>query len=204
MKNYTLLAALALLTTSCQSDLKNNPSTTNKVTTSTTLPIAQPAQTTETNGFELSDTVIGTTANKSVKACLPLKTPIPAPNFNVTLTKSALNGTATPSVSDGQLCINYVPNPNFSGKDQFDFKVCNGAADCMVKTWKINVKADVEQVSSTEITTVRSKTGLKKETLPVGDNLLPTPPPPPTVNRRTLFDPNAKNEDGYVPKSNNQ
>ena len=200
MKINALLAVLALLIASCQSDPKNNPSTTNAATSSTTPPIAQPAQTPATNGFELSDTLIGTTANQSVKVCLSLKTPIPAPNFNVTLTKSALNGTATPSVSEGQLCINYVPNPNFSGKDQFDFKVCNGAADCIVKTWKINVKADVKQEASTETTTVRSKTGLKKETPPVDDNLLPTPPPP-TVNRRTLFDPNAKNEDGYVPKN---
>ena len=203
MKINALLAVSALLLASCQSDPKSNLSTTNAATTSTTLPIAQAAQTPETNGFELADTLIGTTANKSVKVCLPLKTPIPAPNFNVTLTKSALNGTATPSVSGGQLCISYVPTPNFSGKDQFDFKVCNGTTDCMVKTWKINIKADVEQESSTETTTVRSKTGLKKETPPVDDNLFTTPPTPP-VNRRALFDPNAKNEDGYVPKNNNQ
>ena len=133
MKINALLAVLALIT-SCQSDPKNNLSITNAATSSTTPPIAQPAQTPATHGFELLDTLIGTTANKSVKRCLPLKTPIPAPNFNVTLTKSALNGTATPSVSDGQLCINYVPNPNFSGKDQFDFKVCNGTADCIMKT----------------------------------------------------------------------
>ena len=117
MKINALLAVLALLIASCQSDPKNNPSTTNAVTSSTTPTINQPAQTPATNGFELSDTLIGTTVNKSVKVCLPLKTPIPAPNFNVRLTKTALNGTATPSVSDGQLCINYVPNPNFSGKD---------------------------------------------------------------------------------------
>ena len=203
MKINALLAVLALLITSCQSDPKNNLSITNAATSSTTPPIAQPAQTPATHGFELLDTLIGTTANKSVKRCLPLKTPIPAPNFNVTLTKSALNGTATPSVSDGQLCINYVPNPNFSGKDQFDFKVCNGTADCIMKTWKVDVRNDAKKEAAAETTTVRSKTGLKKETLPVEDNLLPTTPPP-TVNRRSLFDPNTKNEDGYVPKSNNQ
>ena len=199
MKINTLLAVLALLIASCQSDPKNNPSTTNAVTTSTSLPIVQPAQTPATNGFELLDTLIGTTANKSVKLCLPLKTPIPAPNFNVSLTKSALNGTATPSVSDGQLCISYVPNPNFSGKDQFDFKVCNGAADCMVKTWKVEVQKEASDAS----TTVRVKASSKKETLPVEGYISPTPPSP-TVNRRTLFDPNAKNEDGYAPKNNNQ
>ena len=203
MKINALLAVLALLIASCQSDPKNNLSSTNAVTISTTPPIQQPAQTPATNGFELADTLIGTAANKLVKVCLPLKTPIPVPNFNVRLTKTALNGTATPSVSDGQLCINYVPNPNFSGKDQFDFKVCNGAADCIVKTWKVEVKAEIEQEARIETATISPKNVLKKETLPVEGNPLPTSPPP-TVNRRTLFDPNAKNEDGYAPKTNNQ
>ena len=64
MKINTLLAVLALLIASCQSDPKNNPSTTIAATSSTTPTINQPAQTPATNGFELSDTVIGTTANK--------------------------------------------------------------------------------------------------------------------------------------------
>jgi hypothetical protein len=203
MKVNALLAVLLVLLSSCQSDPKSNLSTTNEATLSTTATTPQPVKTSATNDFELTDTSITTTVNKSVRLCLPLKTPIPAPNFNVVLTKSAINGTATPSVSDGQLCINYVPNANFTGKDQFDFKICNGASDCMTKTWKVVVGKEfgkeISEESSSETETMRPKNVQKKEALPAENPISPTPP----VTRRSLFDPNAKNEDGYAPKNNN-
>ncbi|NJN34532.1 MAG: tandem-95 repeat protein, partial [Saprospiraceae bacterium] len=48
-----------------------------------------------------------------------------------TLCNAPKNGTAsTPSVSGGQVCVNYTPNPNFVGQDTVCIIVCDAAGKC--------------------------------------------------------------------------
>lgn len=202
--NYALLGVFLLILNACNSDsTKNENKVTDGVATATT---QQSSSKVGTGDFNLTDTTIKTGVGKEIKICLPIGTKVDKPNFTITTTKPPLYGTMTPSVSGNNLCFDYTPNTVFEGLDQFDCKVCMTSSGlCQEKTWYVEVKKeaskDVTKAVSKPVSQSSSPVSVKSEKKKEEPKIVV--PPPAIPARSTIFDPEKKNNDGYVPKNDN-
>lgn len=198
-----LCLALFLALMGCES---NSTQPNNAVASPNTTTQDDVAQVRATASFDLADTSIQTTVGKAKELCLTLSSTEQAPDFTVELTKPALNGKLTPSVSGKEFCLYYVPNPDFSGRDQFDFKICHKGV-CLEKTWFARVQknsSNANQQTRDPLSTTASESSdisPTKTTTSKKQTTMPTVPAAPTSSG--IFDVNKKNEDGYVPKNDN-
>ncbi|MDZ7900148.1 MAG: Ig-like domain-containing protein [Arcicella sp.] len=73
--------------------------------------------------------------------CLPIADPDNNDTHTVTVCGAAKNGTATPTVNNvtHQVCLNYTPNPNFTGQDSVCVTICDAAGLCVNVTIPITV-----------------------------------------------------------------
>ena len=206
--NYALLGVFLLILNACNIDSnKNENKVTDGVATATN---QQSSSKVELGDFDLIDTTLKTSVGKQIKICLPIGTKVDKPNFTVTTSKPPLYGTLTPSVSDNNLCFDYTPNTVFEGLDQFDCKVClTSSGFCQEKTWYVDVKKEatkgIAKENSISISKPVSQTASSASVKPEKKKEEPkiVVPPPAIPARSTIFDPDKKNNDGYVPKNDN-
>ena len=192
--SYIIIGILFLILNACNSDTKK---TENAVTQPTS---QQSPPKIEIGDFSLADATLMTNVDKPLKLCLPIETKAEKPSFTVTATKSPLNGTVTLSVVGNTLCFDYKPNSGFDGLDQFDCKVClTSSGFCQEKTWRIEVKKETTKTITPAPSTPKTPVVVKKKEEPK----IETPPPSVLPTRSTIFDPEKKNNDGYVPKNEN-
>ena len=195
-----LMACFAFLN-GCAADGKQGSetaATTTKDRGQSTTPITQ----NQAPDFEIKNTVIQTTVGKTAKLCVPIQTQEANPFFKVTLSRSALFGKVTPSVSGNQICFEYTPPQNFKGKDQFDCTICSASGICHDETWYADV---VETTAAAAILPQKTEAAeptktSKKRAQPkvkMGESLPIYVP----AARPSIFDNDKKNTDGYVPKN---
>ena len=195
-KNYTstqcaFWGVLCLILTACNSDTKHIEQST---TSESNTPSNKAIQPKVEGDFSVADSNLITAIGLPTQLCLPIVSKTANPSFTVTATKSPLFGSITPSVNTGILCLNYKPNSAFEGLDQFDCKIClTNTGFCQEKTWYVEVKKDMPKpfapVSASPIAKPKRK---KEESVYY---------PPSQSASSTIFDPNKKNNDGYVPKN---
>jgi Bacterial Ig domain len=104
-----------------------------------------------------------------------------------TLICNPTQGTATPSVSNGQVCVSYTPTAGFTGQDSVCVRVCDQAGNCDTVKIKINViqtcvtvtlKVLLEgpyDVATGRMSTVLNQRGLLPGQTPIGLFAVPTP-----------------------------
>jgi gliding motility-associated-like protein len=84
-------------------------------------------------------TLISIFRDSTFNGCYPIVDPDLSDTHTVTICGNPKNGTVRPSVTNGQVCINYQPNPRFVGQDSVCLTICDNTGLCTSKTWKINV-----------------------------------------------------------------
>ena len=75
-------------------------------------------------------TPIYTQKDSTATVCMPISDQDAGSTFTATLCATPLHGTATPSVSGNQLCVRYVPTPNYGGSDNVCVRVCDNTGLC--------------------------------------------------------------------------
>ena len=194
----TFLCLLSILLNACNFDYKNQKQT--AADESNQITIQKLLTKVESSDFNIPDTLFKTSSGKQMTFCLPIVTKINKPNFSVTTTLNPLHGTLTPSVSGNVLCFDYTSIAGFVGLDQFDCKIClKTSGFCEEKTWHIEVAVKNETVVSKSLpNTGAPQKSVKKKVEAQTEVLPPTLPA-----RKSIFDSEKKNNDGYVPKNNN-
>ena len=86
-------------------------------------------------------TLITLTQDSTFNGCYPIIDPDLGDTHTVTVCGAAKNGGARPSISNGQVCINYVPNRGFRGQDSVCLTICDNTGLCTTQTWQIRVNA---------------------------------------------------------------
>ncbi|MBL7818435.1 MAG: hypothetical protein JNL70_25715 [Saprospiraceae bacterium] len=202
-KNYMTITSLNVVVLMTCISACNSDQTTAKSNSSVKSDATAQQNKLEIGDFTLPDTILRMKVNEIGKVCLPIKSESNGSNFSVTVTKPTLNGTVTPSVNGNDICISFVPKSNFAGLDEFDCKVClTNSGFCQEKTWRIAVSGEIKSVEKEETSSAtKSKSpSPSKNTTKTTETTTPTPPTP---SRSSIFDPEKKNNDGYVPGNNN-
>lgn len=89
----------------------------------------------------VNPTLITVVQDSTFNGCYPIIDPDLGNTHTVIVCGNPRNGTATPSISNGQVCINYKPNARFTGQDSICLTICDNAGLCISKTWNIRVLA---------------------------------------------------------------
>jgi hypothetical protein len=137
--------------------------------------------------FDMVDTTLSTGMGSKTRVCVAVQSEETTPNYNIRITKPPLNGSLTPLLSGSELCFDYTPNADFTGKDPFEFSICNTSGYCLDKTWFVAVKGKA-------VSTPKEKTG----TNPID---IKTDVPVAPANNSSIFDPAKKNRDNYNPNN---
>jgi gliding motility-associated-like protein len=69
--------------------------------------------------------------DSSVKQCFPITATATDSVFTTALCDSTKHGKITHSIVNKQLCIEYIPNEAYNGKDSVCIKVCNSVGSCV-------------------------------------------------------------------------
>jgi large repetitive protein len=94
----------------------------------------------------VNPTLITVIQDSTFNGCYPIIDPDLGDTHTVTVCGSPKNGTGRPSISNGQVCINYKPNPRFNGQDSICLTICDQTGLCTSKTWYIRVSACFDTV----------------------------------------------------------
>jgi Bacterial Ig domain len=80
----------------------------------------------------VSDVVINTPEDSLKTYCLPITDPETSDNHTVTVCGAATQGTAVGTVNNAthELCVQYTPNPAFTGRDSVCYIVCDNQGGC--------------------------------------------------------------------------
>jgi len=90
-------------------------------------------------------------------ACYPFSDPDIADTFTGQLCSGTINGQANLSIQGNELCLEYIPNSNFVGKENICIQVCDQAGACDSITVPINIYAStntppsIQAIPSSEI-----------------------------------------------------
>ena len=90
---------------------------------------------------KVTPTLISLVQDSTFNGCYPIIDPDLGDTHTVTVCGAARNGTARPSISNGQVCINYVPNRGFRGQDSVCLTICDNTGLCTTQTWQIRITA---------------------------------------------------------------
>ena len=82
---------------------------------------------------------ITTKQDSTVTVCTTITDPDAGSVFTATLCNTPLNGIATPSVNGNQLCVRYVPNADYAGRDEICVRVCDNLGFCTNVTIPVTV-----------------------------------------------------------------
>ena len=82
---------------------------------------------------------ITTKQDSTVTVCTTITDPDAGSVFTASLCNTPLNGTATPSVNGTQLCVRYVPNADYAGRDEICVRVCDNLGFCTNVTIPVTV-----------------------------------------------------------------
>jgi hypothetical protein len=81
-----------------------------------------------------------TPEDEAITICQTITEPDAGDTHTATLCQAPTNGTAsTPSVSGGQVCVTYTPNPNFYGTDTLCVIVCDSGSPSKCDTIKVPI-----------------------------------------------------------------
>ena len=81
--------------------------------------------------------------------CYPIIDPDLGDAHTVTICGNPRNGTAQPTIANGQVCIRYIPNQRFTGLDSVCLTICDQTGLCTSQTWPIRVTACLDTVPPT-------------------------------------------------------
>ena len=91
-------------------------------------------------------TLILVIQDSTFNGCFPIVDPDLGDRHTVTMCGNPKNGTARPSVTNGQLCINYQPNPRFIGQDSVCLTICDSTGLCTSNIWNIRVSPCLDTI----------------------------------------------------------
>jgi large repetitive protein len=137
-------------------DNQNNCTTTNVPVTITSLPVAPVVV---VPPFVVPEDSLGT-------ICTPIIDANAGDTHTVTFCGNIKNGTAMAQVVNGQLCITYIPNPNFFGQDSICVRVCDQTGLCT------NVKVPVTVVNRNDAPIAIGDINITTVNVTVGGNVL--------------------------------
>ncbi len=82
----------------------------------------------------IPDLTVTTPEDTPITVCLPISDPDANSIFTASLCGSPSNGTITagPTVIGNQVCVTYMPNPDFNGTDQVCITICDNSLDSLL------------------------------------------------------------------------
>jgi|GEM_PF-866290 len=105
----------------------------------------------------VNDTTVTTNEDGPVTVCIPVSDADSGQTYSVSSCGSPLNGTSTASISGGQVCITYTPNPNFNGTDNLCVLICDNGSPSLCDTSFVTITVtpvnDSPVVNDTAVTT---------------------------------------------------
>jgi gliding motility-associated-like protein len=87
----------------------------------------------------VNDTTITTNEDSPVTVCIPVSDADSGQTYSVSSCGSPLNGASVASISGGQVCITYTPNPNFNGADSLCVLICDNGIPSLCDTAFVNI-----------------------------------------------------------------
>jgi hypothetical protein len=138
--------------------------------------------------LSVTDSVVVTIPVDSTRTfCTPITDLDLGDVFAVQLICNPQNGTATPSVSNGSVCLTYKSNAGYLGKDSVCVRVCDQAGNCDTVKFKITVEPTCITVTlnvllegpystaTGRMSTILNQRGLLPGQTPIGVFATPTP-----------------------------
>lgn len=105
----------------------------------------------------INDTTITTTEDDTITICIPIVDADSSQNYSVSACGNPVNGSVTTSINNNQLCVVYIPDPDFYGTDSICLIVCDDGvpAGCDTVTIIIDVTPvnDAPVVSDSSVIT---------------------------------------------------